>query len=134
MPTCGEPEVRPTFWVLGCGDASYQLKDLTYSAWGDDQARATGKMYLTRGPFAGEYPVRAIFDMPVAVKEFGGRTMFSRLAVTYDAPGGPGGETRDEFFLNDMWEQARMLLDSTPRPCRTDVPDCAPDTNGSPQA
>lgn len=127
VPTCGEPEVRPTFWIVGCGDAAYQLKDLIYTAWGDDRATATGTLSLTRGAFVGEYPMRATFDMPVAVKEFGDRSMFSRLKVAYDAPGGPGGEAGDEFLLSEMWEQARVLLDTTPRPCRTDVPDCAPD-------
>lgn len=46
LGTCGEPEVRPTFWTPNCGDAGYQLTDLCATAVG------TSKPQWRRAPLS----------------------------------------------------------------------------------
>jgi hypothetical protein len=107
VPTCGEPETRPTWWTPSCGDAGYQLEDLVYDSWTSSRAVAHGTTLIGHGDEAGmTYRMSVTFDRPRAIAAFQDRPLFSRAVVTYLDGHGPRAAATETFDLSEVWDFA----------------------------
>jgi hypothetical protein len=106
VPTCLGPEVTPDWWTPNCGDAGYEIEPI-WNTWTATSATAHGRVTITHGPDAGKsWHVHAVFDRPRHVAAYGGRPLFSRLVVHYDAGPGPNGTATDTWPLEEIWQTA----------------------------
>lgn len=98
LPECGPDSLvkRPSSYVLACGDGGELLEDLTWRAWGEESATAGGNMVTNDcNPNCAEgsdisNPVKVVADQ-LSVGE--GTSVYRRLTVTLDTPGGGGVQT-----------------------------------------
>ncbi|WP_395570620.1 hypothetical protein [Streptomyces sp. BK79] len=95
----GQPEVRPTAFVLACGDGNSRLVSLRWLRW-DAQAavgRGTNAIndcdpYCAAGTFH-SYPVTVRLDQPRAWEKDPGERQYTRMTLTY-TDGRPDGAPR----------------------------------------
>ncbi|MEU6375024.1 hypothetical protein [Streptomyces sp. NPDC046909] len=85
------PQVRPTEFMLACGDGNSRLASLQWSRWGADAARAEGvnwvndcTPYCAAGRFHA-YPVTVRLDHPRPWKKRPQLSHYSRITLTYTA-------------------------------------------------
>ncbi|MGZ6793316.1 MAG: hypothetical protein ACXVFV_10225 [Mycobacteriales bacterium] len=98
LADCEHLAYRPAQVVIACGDGGLVLTGLRWSAWTATRAAATGtaRVKLCVPDCAtgrtGAYPVRVVFDAPVA-------HVLSRAVLTYPGvqPGGQRTETYDHL-------------------------------------
>ncbi|MFJ3669563.1 hypothetical protein ACIPSE_24220 [Streptomyces sp. NPDC090106] len=92
------PEVRPSDFMLACGDGNSRLASLKWTQWGTEAARAEGvnwvndcTPYCAAGRFHG-YPVKVLLDQPQSWKKQPGTTHYARITLVYpdDRPAGYG--------------------------------------------
>lgn len=83
------PEVRPTDFLLACGDGNSRLASLNWSRWDGDAARAQGvnwvndcEPYCAAGRFHA-YPVTVRLDRPEPWKKRPGLSHYSRITLVY---------------------------------------------------
>lgn len=84
-----QPEVRPSDFMLACGDGNSRLASLHWSQWGTDSARAEGvnwvndcKPYCAAGRFHA-YPVTVRLDQPQPWKKQPELSRYSRITLVY---------------------------------------------------
>ncbi|MCS0602681.1 hypothetical protein NX794_15890 [Streptomyces sp. LP11] len=82
-------DVRPTDFILACGDGNSRLSGLQWKQWGADGATATGvnmvndcKPYCAAGHFR-YYQVSVRLDRPQAWKKDPAVQHFTRMSLTY---------------------------------------------------
>nr|WSY49120.1 hypothetical protein OG999_02460 [Streptomyces sp. NBC_00886] len=82
-------EVRPTDFMLACGDGNSRLTSLHWTYWNDNSAKATGfnvvndcKPYCAAGKFH-SYPVVVRLDNPQPWKKHPQVQHYSRISLTY---------------------------------------------------
>lgn len=85
------PEVRPTDFMLACGDGNSRLTSLRWTSWNDNSATATGfnvvndcKPYCAAGKFH-SYPVVVRLDTPQPWKKHPQVRHYSEISLTYTA-------------------------------------------------
>jgi hypothetical protein len=85
------PQVRPTDFVLACGDGNSRLASLRWSQWGPGTARAEGvnwvndcKPYCAAGHFH-KYPVIVRLDHPRPWKKHPQVTHYGQITLRYPA-------------------------------------------------
>ncbi|MFJ9907248.1 hypothetical protein ACIRVK_30900 [Streptomyces sp. NPDC101152] len=85
------PDVRPTDFVLACGDGNSRLASLRWSQWGTTSARAEGvnwvndcKPYCAAGHFH-KYPVIVRLDHPRPWKKHPQVSHYGRITLQYPA-------------------------------------------------
>ncbi|MFJ1967709.1 hypothetical protein ACIO93_03475 [Streptomyces sp. NPDC087903] len=83
------PKVRPTEFILACGDGNSRLSSLHWSQWKGDAAVATGvnavndcKPYCAAGAFH-DYPVVVSLDRPETWKKHPRLRHYTRMILTY---------------------------------------------------
>ncbi|MCX4767633.1 hypothetical protein OG562_43120 [Streptomyces sp. NBC_01275] len=83
------PQVRPTDFILACGDGNSRLVSLHWDTWNADSARATGvnvvndcDPYCAVGTFH-PYAVVVKLDRPEAWKKDPRLQHYSRISLTY---------------------------------------------------
>ncbi|MER6185796.1 hypothetical protein [Streptomyces sp. NPDC001652] len=83
------PHIRPTDFMLACGDGNSRLTSLRWSQWGTDAARAKGvnwvndcKPYCAAGHFHA-YPVTVRLDHPQPWKKRPQLSHYSRITLEY---------------------------------------------------
>ncbi|WP_328876044.1 hypothetical protein OHT76_41500 [Streptomyces sp. NBC_00287] len=83
------PQVRPSEFMLACGDGNSRLASLRWSQWGADSARAEGvnwvndcKPYCAAGRFHA-YPVTVRLDHPQPWKKRPQLSHYSRITLVY---------------------------------------------------
>ncbi|MGV9455365.1 hypothetical protein [Streptomyces sp. NPDC003635] len=83
------PEVRPTDFMLACGDGNSRLTSLRWSEWDTDSAQAKGvnwvndcKPYCAAGRFD-SYPVTVRLDRPEPWEKRPHLTHYSRITLIY---------------------------------------------------
>ncbi|RVU22546.1 hypothetical protein EOT10_21525 [Streptomyces antnestii] len=93
------PQVRPTDFILACGDGNSRLASLHWSQWGPAKAVATGtnwvndcKPYCAAGKFHA-YKVAVRLDHPHAWTKHPDRQHYTRITLTY-TDGTPDPSTR----------------------------------------
>ncbi|MFH8731293.1 hypothetical protein [Streptomyces sp. NPDC017964] len=84
-----KPQVRPTDFMLACGDGNSLLTSLKWSHWGPSTAVATGtslvndcKPYCAAGKFR-SYRVTVRLDRPQSWTKHQDRRHYSRITLTY---------------------------------------------------
>ncbi|MDT9701840.1 hypothetical protein [Streptomyces sp. P17] len=83
------PQVRPSEFMLACGDGNSRLASLDWSRWGTDSARAEGvnwvndcKPYCAAGRFHA-YPVTVRLDHPKPWKKRPQVSHYTRITLVY---------------------------------------------------
>ncbi|MFD9096588.1 hypothetical protein [Streptomyces collinus] len=83
-------DVRPTDFILACGDGNSRLAGLNWTHWGGGRAKAAGvnwvndcKPYCAAGRFH-PYPVVVRLDRPEPWKKHPDVQHFTRMTLTYD--------------------------------------------------
>lgn len=83
------PQIRPSDFMLACGDGNSRLASLDWSRWGADEARAKGvnwvndcKPYCAAGRFHA-YPVTVRLDHPEPWKKRPQVSHYSRITLEY---------------------------------------------------
>ncbi|MDN3027886.1 hypothetical protein [Streptomyces sp. S.PB5] len=83
------PHVRPSDFMLACGDGNSRLASLSWSRWDAETARAEGvnwvndcKPYCAAGRFHA-YPVTVRLDDPQPWKKRPGLSRYSRITLEY---------------------------------------------------
>ncbi|MEU5540653.1 hypothetical protein, partial [Streptomyces sp. NPDC020362] len=81
--------VRPTDFILACGDGNSRLVELHWTQWSPDAATAVGvnavndcKPYCAAGTFR-LYPVTVRLDRPQSWKKHPDVQHFTRMSLTY---------------------------------------------------
>ncbi|MEU9445485.1 hypothetical protein AB0D42_32320 [Streptomyces sp. NPDC048304] len=89
-------DVRPTDFILACGDGNSRLMGLHWKQWSPDRATATGvnmvndcKPYCAAGHFHG-YPVTVRLEDPKPWKKHPGVRHYTLMSLTYQQ-GRPDG-------------------------------------------
>jgi hypothetical protein len=84
------PEVRPSTFMLACGDGNSRLESLRWTRWNGSSARAEGvnwvndcTPYCAAGRFHA-YRVTVTLDKPVKWDKRPGTTHFSRMLLEYE--------------------------------------------------
>ena len=84
-----QPQVRPTDFMLACGDGNSRLTSLHWSQWGPTKAVAKGtnwvndcKPYCAAGKFHA-YPVTVKLDHPRSWTKHPDRQHYTRVTLTY---------------------------------------------------
>lgn len=130
-PSCAEPEYRPSFWTPNCGDAGSSLDDISYTAWGAQQAQGLATYKVTKGGPYFEAKVTFTLDRPTHAPDFG--EVFGRLTVNFPQGGDPDGRRVATTDLVAMLADARasnaQAADAQQSTCQP--PDCAPDPQPS---
>ncbi|MEY9964933.1 hypothetical protein ABIA33_002975 [Streptacidiphilus sp. MAP12-16] len=98
-------QVRPTTYVLACGDGNNYLVALHWSQWGTKSARALGTdeandcvPYCAAGRFHG-YPVDVLLDRAQPWKGHPGVLRFTRITLDYPANRPAGIPKQTSFNL-----------------------------------
>ncbi|MFJ9896164.1 hypothetical protein ACIQPR_22875 [Streptomyces sp. NPDC091280] len=83
------PEVRPTDFMLACGDGNSRLTQLRWTDWNADSATATGvnvvndcKPYCAAGRFH-SFPVTVRLDSAQTWKRHPGLRQYGEITLTY---------------------------------------------------
>ncbi|MFE2990736.1 hypothetical protein [Streptomyces sp. NPDC059262] len=84
-----QPQVRPTDFLLACGDGNSRLTSLHWSQWGPSKAMATGtswvndcKPYCAAGKFR-SYRVTVRLDRPQSWTKHQDTQHYSRITLSY---------------------------------------------------
>jgi hypothetical protein len=85
----GNPETRPSDFLLACGDGNSRLASLRWSRWDADTARAEGvnwvndcEPYCAAGRFHG-YPVTVRLDRPEPWEKRPRLSHYARITLVY---------------------------------------------------
>ncbi|MCB5167713.1 hypothetical protein LG634_23135 [Streptomyces bambusae] len=91
----GEGRVRPSDYLLACGDGNNRLVGLRWRTWGAERATATGTdmvndcvPYCAAGRFRG-HPVRVTLSLPEAWPGHGGTQRFTTLRMEFTGSAPP---------------------------------------------
>ncbi|MFE9259115.1 hypothetical protein [Streptomyces sp. NPDC006879] len=94
-----QPQVRPTEYLLACGDGNNRLVDLRWDSWGSRTAKATGtdmvndcRPYCAAGRFR-PYPVTVTLSNPEPWPDHPDVRRFTSIRLEYtDAAPTPAGK------------------------------------------
>ncbi|MEV6841561.1 hypothetical protein AB0N17_45235 [Streptomyces sp. NPDC051133] len=89
--------IRPTYFVLACGDGNSRLSSLMWSHWGFRSAVAQGysvvndcKPYCALGTFH-SYPVTIRLSGPKPLKDDAQHLHYTQLTISYEGYNRPEG-------------------------------------------